>query len=189
MPSLEAKALLLQPSISGVCNRLLTKYTPKTIRLACFIRVIKSVFTLTRMPKHTITKYLLQWNDTRGSDIGYQGSWPPNKVNWFPSGFFMGYQASWPPKNVNWFPSGFSWGTKLPNPQTTSAGFPLDFSWGILPTGHRYSEKAWEATERFSGHSWRSKKEVLSQLLLWEPRHGQWSRGPGGVRWQPFSIS
>ena len=30
---------------------------------------------------------------------------------------------------------------------------------------------------RFSGHCWRSKGEVISQLLLWEPDHGKRARG------------
>ena len=30
---------------------------------------------------------------------------------------------------------------------------------------------------RFAGHSWRSKNEVVSDLLLWQPKHGKNSRG------------
>ena len=30
---------------------------------------------------------------------------------------------------------------------------------------------------RFSGYIWRSKNEISSQLLFWEPRHGKRSRG------------
>ena len=30
---------------------------------------------------------------------------------------------------------------------------------------------------QFSGHCWRSKNETVSQLLLWEPKHGMHSKG------------
>ena len=30
---------------------------------------------------------------------------------------------------------------------------------------------------RFAGHCWRSKKELVSDVLLWTPKHGQRSRG------------
>ena len=32
---------------------------------------------------------------------------------------------------------------------------------------------------QFSGHCWRSKSEIVSQLLLWDPKHGRHSRGGG----------
>ena len=30
---------------------------------------------------------------------------------------------------------------------------------------------------RFAGHCWRSKDEVASDLILWQPQHGNRSRG------------
>ena len=30
---------------------------------------------------------------------------------------------------------------------------------------------------RFAGHCWRSKNELVSDVLLWTPKHGQRSRG------------
>ena len=34
-----------------------------------------------------------------------------------------------------------------------------------------------ERRVRFSGHCWRSKNEVVSQLLFWDPSHGKDQRG------------
>ena len=30
---------------------------------------------------------------------------------------------------------------------------------------------------RFAGHGWRSKDEVVNDLILWQPQHGNHSRG------------
>ena len=32
-------------------------------------------------------------------------------------------------------------------------------------------------SSQFSGHCWRSKNEIVSQLLLWDPKHDRCSRG------------
>ena len=34
-----------------------------------------------------------------------------------------------------------------------------------------------EQRMRFAGHCWRSKNELVSDVLLWTPKHGQRSRG------------
>ena len=46
-----------------------------------------------------------------------------------------------------------------------------------------YARLTWISTTirerrlRFSGHCWRSKNEVISDLVLWEPKHGKRSLG------------
>ena len=41
----------------------------------------------------------------------------------------------------------------------------------------RISTTIRERRLRFSGHCWRSKNEVVSDLFLWEPKHGKSSVG------------
>ena len=49
-----------------------------------------------------------------------------------------------------------------------------DQLYGSLP---KISQVIKESRSKFSGHCWRSKHEVISKLLLWEPLHGKRSRG------------
>ena len=46
--------------------------------------------------------------------------------------------------------------------------------YGILP---KITDIICERRIRFSGHCWRSKEEVVHQVLLWEPKHGKRSSG------------
>ena len=48
----------------------------------------------------------------------------------------------------------------------------------VLYTGlPRISTTIRERRNRFRGHCWRSKNEVVSDLVLWEPKHGERSIG------------
>ena len=59
---------------------------------------------------------------------------------------------------------GISWRQHLKNAQL----------YGDLP---KISDTIREQRTRFSGHCWRSKEEVISNVLLWQPSHGKRSRG------------
>ena len=47
----------------------------------------------------------------------------------------------------------------------------------LYPGLPRISTTIRERCLRFSGHCWRSKNEVVSNLVLWEPKHGKRSVG------------
>ena len=60
----------------------------------------------------------------------------------------------------------------------------LDLSWKQHPTKQRLygslppiSQTIKERRARFAGHCWRSKAEIISDVLLWAPKHGYNSQG------------
>ena len=73
---------------------------------------------------------------------------------------------------------------KLDGTYTRMLRAALNISWKQHPTNTELygkipplSNSIQERRMRFAGHCWRSKNEIVSDVLLWQPKHGKTSRG------------
>ena len=77
-----------------------------------------------------------------------------------------------------------NWKKTLDGTYTRMLRAVLNVSWKYHPTRARLygplppiSHTIRERRVTFAGHCWRSKEELVSDLILWEPRHGKARRG------------